>query len=466
MYLMQAKIANKSSSFIKKTYLRLAGVDEKILNNGKAQFILITGALVFFGLLVFILNVKTPFQWDDFRLTQIWPNEDGLKVQSFRDILISQYNHYYTWGGRILVHIVAQYLVFIEPLKADILNTLVYLIYVTLIYYHIKGKTKHDFVVFIGVNILVYFLQPVFGETILWLTGSANYLWGTSVILLFMLPYRMYDAEKPARYTILKCIGMFILGIMAGWTNENTAAAMLFMLVIFVAFYKVKKWRIPSWALAGLAGALAGYFIMILAPGNFMRADLRTGGMTMDLFYLSYRFLTSTQLLFQYLGVINLIGFILLLLFRYNSKNDKSYPYNIFLISLYFIGALVAIYVMLFSPFFPPRAWFGAVTFNIISFGIIFKNLNYSFDMLRKIRLAMFFFGIVVFAFTYYEAIRDVIYIENVWKKRNVQVKHQLETGEKTTFYYTHARTKFAISDPPFLAKCFKWYYGIEVDVK
>ncbi|GAB6012291.1 DUF3329 domain-containing protein [Viscerimonas tarda] len=441
-------------------------MDAKVAGRNKVQLVLILLALVFFGAAVFVLNVKTPFQWDDFRLTQIWPNEDGLKVKSFHDILTSQYNHYYTWGGRTLVHIVAQYLVYIPPLKADILNTLVYLIYATLIYFHIKGKTKHDLLLFAGVNFLIYFMQPVFGETILWLTGSANYLWGTSLILLFMLPYRMYDGQRPPKYTLPKCAGMLLLGMMSGWTNENTAAAMILMLVLFVVCYKIRKWKIPAWSVVGIVGAMAGYLIMITAPGNFMRADLRTGGMTMDLFYLSYRFLTSTELLFQYLGVLNLLGFILLLLFRQHSKSDKNYSYTNLLILLYFIGTIASVYVMLFSPFFPPRAWFGSVTFNIIAFGIIFKNLNYSLAFLRKIRMASFFFGLILFAFTYYEAIRDVIYIDNLWKERTGQIKRQQATGEKSTFHYTNSRTKFAISDPPFLGKCFRWYYGLEVDVE
>ena len=457
---------DKLKSFVRKPYLFLETADCNVSKRDKLQLVFLLLSFAFFGIMIFILNIKTPFQWDDFRLTQIWPSESGMKVESFGDILMSQYNHYYSWGGRTLVHIVAQFLVFIDPLKADMLNTLVYLVYVFLVYYHIKGKGKHDFVVFAGVNFLTYFLQPVFGETILWLTGSANYLWGTSMILLFMLPYRMYDGEKTGKWILPKSLGMLVLGVMAGWTNENTAASMILMIALFVLLYKTQKRNIPVWAIFGLFGAIAGYIIMIVAPGNFFRADLRTGGITMDLFHFSYRFLTSTQFFVQYLGVFNLLGFILFLLFRQNSKNDKNQTYNTSLIVLYFIGTLAAVYVMLFSPFFPPRAWFGAVTFNIISFGIIFKNLNLLFDILRKIRVVIFFFGAILFAFTYYEAVRDVVYIDTVWKKRHQQIKHQVETGEKVTIWFVQARTKFALSDPPFLKGCLKTHYGEEINVK
>jgi hypothetical protein len=451
---------------IRRAYQAIERIDTATSKRGKVQAILFLLAVLFFGAAIFVLNVKTPFQWDDFRLTQIWPNENGLKVKDFHDILVSQYNHYYTWGGRTLVHIVAQYLVFIAPVKADILNTLVYLLYIALIYYHIKGKGKHDLLLFAGVNFLVYLFQPVFGETILWLTGSANYLWGTSFILLFMLPYRLYDGQRPLKYTLLKSAGMLLLGVIAGWTNENTAAAMLLMTVAFVWFYHSQKWKVPAWTIAGLIGAIAGYLFMILAPGNFFRAELRTGGMTMDLFHLSYRALTSTELLFQYLGILNLLGFILLLLFKRHADKDTSYSRNKFLIAAYFTGAMTSVYIMLFSPFFPPRAWFGAATFNIIAFGLIVKNLNYTFAYLRQVRLGMFLFGAIMFAFTYYEAIRDVVNINNVWNERYAQVQKQMETGETAKFNFVQSRTKFALSDPPFLKKCFRWYYGIEVDVE
>ncbi|MDR1809335.1 MAG: DUF6056 family protein [Prevotella sp.] len=450
---------------IRRAYLYLEKWDAAIAKRGKLQLLLLLLAMAFFGVIIFALNVKTPFQWDDFRLTQIWPNEDGLKVKCFHDILDSQYNHYYTWGGRTLVHIIAQFLIFIRPMQADVLNTLVYLLYISLIYYHVKGKSKHDLLLFAGVNFLVFFFQPVFGETILWLTGSANYLWGTSFILLFMLPYRLYNGQRQ-KNKLPKAAGMLLLGIMAGWTNENTAAAMLLMTAAFIWFYYSQKWKIPAWAATGLLGAVAGYLLMILAPGNFFRAELRTDGMTMDLFHLSYRFLTNTELFFQYLGILNLLGFILYLLYRRYTERDASYFRKRFLFVVYFTGAIASVYVMLFSPFFPPRAWFGAVTFNIIAFGLTVKSLNYSLSFLRQIRIGMFLFGAILFAFTCYEAFRDVAYINSVWNERYAQVQKQLDTGETAEFNFVQSRTKFALSDPPFLKKCFRWYYGIEVEVK
>ena len=444
--------------------------------NKKIKLVLFIAVFCFFVSIIFIFNRETPMQWDDFKLAFIWTeevvldeagkmNEPTTRIASFYDILASQYNHYYTWGGRTVVHIIAQFLIFINPLIADILNSLVYLLFSFLIYYHIKGNTKHSISTFIMANLLIWFLQPVFGETMLWLTGSANYLWGTSIVLLFMLPFRLFE-NKYSKYTIPKCIVMFLFGVIAGWTNENTVGASIIIIFLFLLYYRSKKWKIPAWAIIGLTGMIIGYIIMLKAPGNFNRAELRAAGMSISPFNLSYRFLTSTQLLFQYLGIINLLSFILFLICKRYSTNDAAFKRIKFLAIVYFLGTLTAVYAMLLSPTFPPRAWFGAITFNIISFGILFHNLNLSLVFIRQIKTGIVALGIILFGFTLYDGLRDVFNVNNAWKEREITIKKQKEINNKVTLYWVHGRTKFTLSDPPFLPGVIKLYYEVEVEMK
>jgi hypothetical protein len=150
------------------------------------------------------------------------------------------------WGGRSVVHFIAQVLLMLPKYIADLLNTLVYLSYISLIYLHIKGSAKNSILLFLMVNLGVWFLQPVLGDTVFWLTGSANYLWGTWLILLFLLPFRLYRGRiSTPILQILYSICIFILGILAGWTNENTAAAMLVIIIGFFIYYRSHKWSIP-----------------------------------------------------------------------------------------------------------------------------------------------------------------------------------------------------------------------------
>jgi len=468
---MYTKLSDKAIQFIRKCWRKASSFNSFLLDNKKCKAFAFIFFILFFGTVIFVFNQKTPLQWDDFKLTFVWPEEVAIaedggltkptdRIASFNDILTSQYNHYFTWGGRTVVHVIAQFLLYISPVMADILNSAVYLLYAVLLYFHIKGREKHDALLFAGINILIWLIQPVFGETILWLTGSANYLWGTSFILLFLLPFRLFDNRSSQTKVLLKCSGMLLLGIIAGWTNENTAGAAIFITIVFLLYYRSQKWRIPAWAIAGVIGAIAGYIIMIAAPGNFARAELRASGMSMSAFQLSYRFLTSTQFLFQYLGVINLFGFILLVMVRKYTPDNKR---TLFLSGLYLAGTLVAVYMMLFSPIFPPRAWFGAITFNIISFGILFRNLNIDLSFIRQTRIVMFFFGVFFFGFTLYEGYRDVNRINTIWKAREVLIIEQKKKGEPVVLRWAGARTKFALSDPPFLPGVVSLYYDIEV---
>src|SRR5699024_10165323 len=67
--------------------------------------------------------------------------------------------------------------------------------------------------------------------------------------------------------------GMAVAGLFAGWLSENTSAGLLVCLVLCVAFLLWQKQKVPAWMLTGLAGALAGFAILIAAPGNYNRAN-------------------------------------------------------------------------------------------------------------------------------------------------------------------------------------------------
>lgn len=114
---------------------------------------------------------------------------------------------------------------------------------------------------------------------------------------------------------------IFIPGILAGWTNENTAAAMLVIVIGFFIYYRSHKWAIPVWAIAGFTGAIIGFIIMIAAPGNFVRAGEST---SFSLYNLSYRLFMWTLTFFYYSGPLFLITLISVITFSRFSRGDKK----------------------------------------------------------------------------------------------------------------------------------------------
>jgi len=386
------------------------------------------------------------------------------RLSSVADIFDSQYKHYFIWGGRSVVHIIAQILLLINnPLIIDGINSFGFLIYALLIYYHITGEKKLSLGILIFIFGSIWLLQPAFAETFLWITGAANYMWGTIIILLFLLPYRLYS-HKPVNNlkSLFYSIGMLFAGVIAGWTNENTAAGMVVITFLCIIYFLSKKWSIPMWMYTGLFGAIIGYILMIAAPGNFNRAE----GVGFSLLAVLYRFFRYTDTFIQYLGAFNLVLMILLILYK-KFRGKLPHKNVIPALSIYFAGIFVSIYVMVVSPGFPARAWFGPITLNIIAGGIILYNLNYDFSFLRKIKYIIILFMITACCLSIYDSYKDVDRIDKIWKGRYAQIEEMKKINAgPIVFEQYYAKTKFGLSDATYAMKAMSEYYGIEIIIK
>jgi len=435
-------------------------IDKKIISQSartKIIFIFIICLISFLFMLK--LNRMTPMWTDDYVYSFIYETQD--RISSLKDILYSQYRHYMMWGGRLVAHSIVQGLLTLSLLEQDILNSLVYVFLTILIYFHAKGKNKNqDVILFILINILLWFLQPAFGECMLWITGSANYLWCTTIILGFLLPYRLYSGISKS--SILKSIVMFLLGIIAGWTNENVALAMIVIVILWLFYYKKEKYAIPAWAICGLIGAITGYLFMALAPGNFVRIEVIDRKYSLFMFY--YRFNVFTKSFVHILGYINILSFILLILVLKFSRISRTKV--IFLSGIYFIGLLATIYSMLLSPTFPNRAWFGGVCLNIIMFGIIFYNLNREHSFIRYIKYGILCMAIFSFIFDFYYSYKDIKAVNNQWIERDQIIQEGIKSGaSKVEVYSIHPGTKYGAGDYPDAAIHMTDYYGIYIEM-
>ncbi len=409
---------------------------------------------------LYSLNRLTPITSDDFAYLFIY-GEEG-RITSIKDIIHSQVNHYYMWGGRSVVHFIAQVLLMLPTQIADLLNTLIYLSYIYLIYLHIKGRANNSLFLFIMVNLGVWFSQPVLGDTIFWLTGSANYLWGTWLILLFLLPFRLYRGTKStplsqAFYSV--CI--FIAGILAGWTNENTAAAMLVIIIGFFIYYRSHMWPIPAWAVVGFAGAVIGFIIMIAAPGNFVRAGETT---SFSLYNLSYRLFMWTLTFFYYSGPLFLITLIAIITFGRFSRGDKKDKMKFVLI--YAIAAIAGVYAMLASPTFPRRALFGIVTFLIIALGICLYNLDYKNVFLRQIRLIVISVALITYLFTFYLGWKEINSYSKIVAQREAAIKQAKEEGLDYCEFTRYNGSAYIHGEDPYSEVLMSRYYGITIKIK
>lgn len=167
---------------------------------------------------------------------------------------------------------------------------------------------------------------------------------------------------------------MGIFGVAAGWTSENTAGAMLVLTAAYIILSKIKKSFIPKWQYSGLAGAVIGFSIMILAPGNAMRAASlpftesenfveKIGSRLKNLI-----FLVKSQM--SVLLLITIICLVLYFLFKMYKSQMSILPF------LYGAGGALALGANILAPVVPARSLFGAAIMFYIAIAYVFNYLG------------------------------------------------------------------------------------------
>ena len=234
--------------------------------------------------LIGYFNYLYPLWQDDGVYLYIW--DEDQPIRNIYDILVSQYKHYIEWGGRVVVHTIAQLLLLVGKPIASFLNTVAFVLLIYMMYKIANIGQKSNWVLLLLIFLAIWLFQGHLPNTVFWITGSANYLWGTLIILLFIHKYVKYflfyykkvgiNNEKRL-INMLTAILFFFFGILAGWTNENMAVALVPCLILIMAYLKYTySGKLPLWMYAGLMGAAIGTLLLILAPGNFVRLGLRS----------------------------------------------------------------------------------------------------------------------------------------------------------------------------------------------
>lgn len=385
--------------------------------------------LIISFLMILLLNCFTPLIADDFNYSY---GLNDKRIDSVSDIFKYQKHHYMTWTGRTVVHCIAQFFLMYPKWVFNIFNSLVYLLFIYLIYKHAVGKRNECRPsILLIIQLCLWFSLPVFGQDILWLVGSCNYLWGITIVLLFLLIYRFsLDEEKKLTVlkTILLSIFIFLFGVITGWTNENTVAALLAMLVMFAIYRLFLKKKLYMFHITGFIGVFIGFAIMILAPGNAIRSANFDSNMSF-IRAIYTRFLNYTDYLINnFLPLIILFWILAVIGYFYgNFKNKK-----IVISAIYLAGSFLSIYSMLLSPTFPERAWIGPVTFLVIGICIAYNNLNFKTDLVRMLFIILVPTLTLCGLFSYCYATIDTRKIYFGWEKRK-ELIHQ-EVSKNNNF--------------------------------
>jgi hypothetical protein len=220
----------------------------------------------------YILNVFTPFWYDDFAMACYIDTFEGEKTRlnaNFDDIINSTINMYKTHQGRSIVDFLGFVFMFLENKSLfNICNALVYGIFIFLMCFHVVGSVKEIRPVhFLCANALLWLFLLSYGQNMLWLTGALNYLWTGTIVLLFLVPFKKHLTNRDYSPPLIVSTIWLLVGILCGWSIENAALG-TFWLLAWYFFLKYKRnERIFLFEVLGAIGFLFGLFGLL---GSFI----------------------------------------------------------------------------------------------------------------------------------------------------------------------------------------------------
>jgi len=422
------KIKQRAQSLLYNAVVKLENVESRFSANNSANIQSIIILAVFIFILMYFFNYLTPLASDDFNYHFIYWDHctPDTRINGFKDIISSMAYHYYEINGRVLLHGILEVFTFIGKPFFNVVNSLMYVMLSLLIYKHCVGlrKSKHSLLLYLAINVMLWLFVQRWGQTTVWMTGSVNYLWGCVIRLIALLPFRLYaDYEGAQKNHWSLAALMFFGGVIAGATNENTGAAMIGMMALFMISYRVHLKKVPVWSITGLVGAVAGYAFMVLAPSNFSRANVWNeignsfSQRVVNIPGNSILILAAPAALYVVLAY---------LLYTYR-KGDQTYKLSTSFI--YILGTFSGIYAMLATPFFPSRAWFGIVVLMIIAVG----NLIFQIDLipisLRRVSALVLLFCCVWCAMSFVKAAEDTIQVSRAYNDRVHYIEQEKALG-------------------------------------
>ncbi|EGO8394132.1 hypothetical protein FKZ03_09945 [Enterococcus faecalis] len=370
-----------------------------------------------------VLNFLTPLIADDFAYI--------YKTEGFHTIFHDEYLQYITQNGRSVAHILVRFFLLLPKFIFNFLNPLVFLIISYLIYIMTNfSNQKWNTVRFLLIIILIFLFIPQFGETILWETGSFNYLWTFGIMLLFVSKFHFAVINNDKMKSSWQIIYMFFLGIVAGWCNENTSAGIILIASGYMLVYKfVNRAKIEKWMKTGVLGLTIGFIIMMSSPGNKIRSswfERSSWSLPKKLLY-GLRDVSNTMSEHAYVMIFIAVISIIFCIFLYKTK----YNYLFGIIYLFVGGAVCYSLALSPSGYTWGRSFFGGVMFIIIAIMMCFPTFEVHKigHIINPIFTTLYIMLIFSAFFTSTNALYDTYYSYSEVTKRYKVIEKEKQNG-------------------------------------
>ncbi len=328
---------------------------------------------VAFGVML-LLNQRTVYTADDYMYHFFWegarPGPTTRLLSGISDIPGSLWNHYLGFNGRVVSHALVMFFMLFDKMVFNICNSLMFLAvgWLLLLYIEadpVKRKSWQLGVIYLA----MWTFFPHFGWSVLWVSGSCNYLWMNALILAFFLPYHRYERTGKAEGRgIWKAVLMVPLGLLAGASSENGGGAIGLLAALFVFHWFWNKEKIPAFAYTGILSVAAGMGILLFTPSSHSR--MVSEPFTIGVYLKRIREVVG----FSYHYILPLLVVLLVEVFfrvRYQKRRGEPWAPGLLVPFYYCLSGAASVLVLLASPIISGKSWIFAVSFLLIAIGQI-----------------------------------------------------------------------------------------------
>lgn len=318
--------------------------------------------------MIFAYNFLTPYMSDDYAYAM-----EVRGAHSIWDLVKQQYGEYLSNSGRVIGQFNVRLSLAGSKHIFNLVNSLMFIALTLLMYANIRRKKKKDIFVLLLVITFLWRFTVSFGQTMLWICGACNYLWGSVFILGFVTFYRYFlDHPEKIKHDYLLAVGTFFFGVLAGWCNENTSGGGLLLALMFgLNFWwnkkKIGAKRIHPFMLSGLLGMCCGFLGMILAPGVRNRSATMSDGEYTGIVGLLSRVYKITLNIRELFFIVIAITTIVLAFLVIQKKLCSWRQIHGNETVLFLIAAAATSYALSLAPTPMSRAFFGAGIFLFIA---------------------------------------------------------------------------------------------------
>lgn len=371
---------------------------------------------------IFIYNVFTPEMSDDLLF-------DSTPYETIGDIFRMEYQRYMTWNGRSVLQILMTISCLIPKWLFNIGNSLCFVVLSLLVYWNIRGREQYDISLYVLIQLFLWNFSVDFSQTILWLSGACNYLWGMTIILGFVTVYRyLLDNEEGLRHKNIITIVMLPMGILAGWGNENTSGGAGLLLLIFTGMYLWEKKKIEKWMITGMCGMAIGFAFLLFAPGNAVRgailkAEETHSGLSAYISRGLKVFGAINEHFIVYIAIIVLLG----TYFYYTKEEWKRFMEA----GIFVIAALATAVVLIMTPEPMARAYFGANIYMMIAALQMIQRIRKEDIALMSLKSGVIILASVWMCFVYVEEGAHLVRITREVNEREEYILEQVAQGNR-----------------------------------